>query len=116
MADETVPELLEDEFGYVSGRYTDLKDLTGLRKAFAIIDDATATRDGLEEAYDESPDAIKKQAKKGGYGDSESGVAEFINDKAAEAEALPKAKADVIHSYIRNLLEEFGLVESSEAD
>ena len=102
---EPVPVQLESAFPKdAEGKYSILH-LSQLRNAFAIIDDATATREGLQKAYDEesSRATIVKAAAKADDGDGLT-VEEYINEKAMKAEEMSQAKADVIHSYIMNLL------------
>ena len=102
----SVPDQLETLFPKdARGRYT-IGTLTEIRQAFAIIDDAAATRNGLEKAYHDpkTKKSIEKQADKAGHG---SNVNAYIDEKAAEAEEMSKAKADIIHSYIRNNIDEY---------
>ena len=103
MADKSIPELLEDEFGYDGGRYLSLNSLTELKAAFAIIDDAAATRQGLEDLKNSDLKAITKAALKQ---EPPMTVDEYINDKARKAEEMSHAKAEVVHSYIRNLFDD----------
>ena len=105
MADEDKPsveEALLAEFGIGAGGRYYISSQNDLRAAFAIIDDAAATREGLEKAYADPKTraSIEKQAAKAGDDGEGLSVAEYINEKAAVAEMMSRAKADVIYSYL----------------
>ena len=103
----SVPDQLEAIFPKnVHGRYT-VANMSQFRMAWAIVDDSAATREGLEKAFHDpaSTEGIKKQAAK-----ADMSVSMYIDAKAATSEELSQAKADLIHSYIRNTLQEYGLI------
>ena len=125
MADDekTVPEKLSEEFdgtplardGVAVTRYQELSNEADMRLAFEILDSVDETRKGLEAARDEEPYALvtsyeklKKKYDKAPDDDKPpfpgDSIDDYIERKVATAAASAHAKADVISSYVYNLL------------
>jgi len=116
--EEKVPVLEQLEALYPKdghGRFT-VNTVSEFRIAWGIIDDSGATRLGLEKAYHDpdTEEQIKKASRKAGFGHHHAGVESYIDHKAEEAEEMTQAKADLIHSYIRNTLTAYGLIDEAD--